>query len=143
MRCFLHVTWTVHRDNIPALAKAGRLKAAGVLAQLLVVRGPDYSTPDAPARALLAMAQADLDERSARRAGGSANSSSSSSSSQAEAADGGSGAEGGAQEDVLELADASEWPGVAAEDVLVTPHEARAAWRELVSQSALSVQQVG
>jgi len=44
--------------------------------------------------------------------------------------------------DSFDIATATSWPGVAAGDVLVAPHEARLAWREFMSASSLSVQQV-
>lgn len=42
----------------------------------------------------------------------------------------------------FDIATATSWEGVAAADVLVAPHEARLSWREFMSASALSVQQV-
>lgn len=44
---------------------------------------------------------------------------------------------------VLELASMTTWPGIASEDALISPQEARLAWREFMSASGLSVQQVG
>ena len=42
-----------------------------------------------------------------------------------------------------DIATASEWPGgVAKQDVLIAPAEARSAWREFMSASTLAVQQV-
>lgn len=43
----------------------------------------------------------------------------------------------------FELATATHWPGVQQDVVLIAPHEARLAWREFMTASALSVQQVG
>lgn len=66
----LRSTWRP-RDNIPQLAKAGRLAAAGVLAALAVVRPPApsasdvagaaASSPDAVEAAIMAMAAAEVD----------------------------------------------------------------------------------
>lgn len=42
----------------------------------------------------------------------------------------------------FDLATATHWPGVPQQQVLVAPHEARVAWREFMSASALAVQQV-
>ena len=46
------------------------------------------------------------------------------------------------KESGFDLSAATHWPGVAEKDVLVAPYEARLAWREFMSASGLSVQQV-
>jgi hypothetical protein len=112
------------RDNIDALARAARRAAANTLAALCVARGPDYAGGDAVERAVLAMAGPDID------------------GSGAEGSEGGSGSGSGAGG--YDIASASEWPTeVKKEDVLVSPAEARSAWREFMSASTLAVQQVG
>ncbi|KAF8071092.1 RHD3 [Scenedesmus sp. PABB004] len=126
-------TWRP-KDNIPALARAARREAARVLALLAVVRGPDYAGGDGVEGAVMAMVRKDIDDGQAAP-GSSSSSSSSASAAGASRSDGGAGGAG------FELATATQWPGVAARDVLIAPHEARLAWREFMSASALSVQQ--
>jgi hypothetical protein len=86
----------------------------------------------------MAMVRKDVEETS---------SSSSSSSAAATTSAGGAasvaGGAGGAAAEGLELATATHWPGIPPAAVLIAPHEARLAWREFMSGSALSVQQVG
>lgn len=115
-------TWKA-KDNIPKLARDARLAAANVLAQLAVERPADYSTPDVVEQAILRMARQDVDDKA---------SSSSSSRDDGE----------GEQEEEFDLSSATSWPGVAAADVLIQPHEARMAWREFMSASSLLMQQV-
>jgi hypothetical protein len=104
------------RDNIDQLARAARRAGANTLAALCVSRGPDYAGGDGVERAVLAMAAPDVDPAGAA---------------------GGEGGGGG-----YDIASASEWPGdVPRDDVLVTPAEARSAWREFMSASTLAVQQ--
>lgn len=74
----------------------------------------------------MAMVHKDIDEEDGT--------SSSSSNSTAAAA--------GASRGSFDIATASSWPGVPAGDVLVAPHEARMAWRDFMTASSLSVQQV-
>eukprot|EP00877_Chromochloris_zofingiensis_P002056 jgi/Chrzof1/11851/Cz06g12110.t1 len=114
-------TWKA-KDNIPKLARDARLAAANVLAQLAVERPADYSTPDVVEQAILRMARQDVDDKA---------SSSSSSRDDGE----------GEQEEEFDLSSATSWPGVAAADVLIQPHEARMAWREFMSASSLLMQQ--
>ncbi|KAI8462488.1 MAG: root hair defective 3 GTP-binding protein [Monoraphidium minutum] len=119
-------TW-MPRDNIDQLARAARRAAANTLASLCVARGADYAGGDAVERAVLAMAAPDIDAAAPGEGGDGG-----------EGGGGGGGAAGG-----YDIASASEWPGGGggAEDVLVTPAEARSAWREFMSASTLAVQQ--
>jgi hypothetical protein len=124
-------TWTTAVD-VPAVAAAARRAAAALLAQLCVVRlGPapapapattgagssgspaSDTTPEALA-AVEAAVRGLAEERAAAAAP----------------------AAGG-----FDLLSASEWPGVAPADVLLSPAQARTAWRQFSSDSALSVQQ--
>eukprot|EP00775_Hariotina_reticulata_P006126 gene6126-6365_t len=120
-------TWRP-KDNIPQLARQARADAARVLALLAVRRSADYTGGDAVEAAIMAMVRKDIDDGAAN-SGSRADADGSITSSS-------SGARAG-----FELSTATHWPGVAAKDVLVAPHEARLAWREFMSASALSVQQ--
>jgi hypothetical protein len=91
-----------------------------------VMRGPSYVGGDAVEEAVMAMVHKDIDEEDGT--------SSSSSNSTAAAA--------GASRGSFDIATASSWPGVPAGDVLVAPHEARMTWRDFMTASSLSVQQV-
>jgi hypothetical protein len=93
-----------------------------------VCRSADYAGGDAVEAAIMAMVRKDVDDGAA------------SSTSRADA-DGSFTSTSGTKAG-FELSTATHWPGVAAKDVLVAPHEARLAWREFMSASALSVQQV-
>jgi hypothetical protein len=116
-------------DNIDALARAARRAAANTLAALSVVRGADYAGDDAVERAILAMAAPDIDAAASSSTGASGGEGSKHA---------GSSAAGG-----YDIASASEWPaGVKKDDVLITPAEARSAWREFMHASTLAVQQV-
>lgn len=88
-----------------------------------VMRGPSYVGGDAVEEAVMAMVHKDIDEEDGT----------SSSNSTAAA---------GASRGSFDIATASSWPGVPAGDVLVAPHEARMAWRDFMTASSLSVQQV-
>jgi hypothetical protein len=88
-----------------------------------VMRGPSYVGGDAVEEAVMAMVHKDIDEEDGT------------SSSNSTAAAGGSTGS-------FDIATASSWPGVPAGDVLVAPHEARMAWRDFMTASSLSVQQV-
>jgi hypothetical protein len=113
------------RDNIDTLARTARRAAANTLAALCVVRGADYSGGDAVERAVLAMAAPDIDSASSSSSSADA---ASSSIDQAPSS--------------YDIATASEWPGgIAKVDVLISPAEARSAWREFMSASTLAVQQ--
>eukprot|EP00878_Enallax_costatus_P007274 GHUV01007620.1.p1 GENE.GHUV01007620.1~~GHUV01007620.1.p1 ORF type:complete len:669 (+),score=286.68 GHUV01007620.1:963-2969(+) len=116
-------TWRP-KDNIPQLARQARREAARVLALLAVKRSADYAGGDAVETAIMNMVKKDIDDA----VPGSSNSST--------AADCGS-----SSRDSFELATATHWPDVKQERVLIAPHEARLAWREFMSASALSVQQ--
>jgi hypothetical protein len=87
-----------------------------------VKRSGDYAGGDAVEEAIMAMVKKDIDDGSIEA----------SSSSSRDASGGGA----------FDLATATHWPGVAKQQVLVAPHEARVAWREFMGASALAVQQV-
>ncbi|GBF96639.1 hypothetical protein Rsub_09272 [Raphidocelis subcapitata] len=111
-------TW-MPRDNIDVLARAARRAAANTLAALCVARGADYAGGDAVERAVLTMAAPDI-------SGG----------------DGGEGEGEGGGAGGFDISSASEWPGSLPRDaVLVSPAEARSAWREFMAASTLAVQQ--
>lgn len=120
------------RDNIDTLARTARRVAATTLAALAVVRGPDYAGGDAVERAVLALAAPDIDAGPT----GSTFDSGDAATSTAAGGKEGSGA-------AYDIHTAAQWPmGVAKEDVLITPAEARSAWKEFVNASGLAVQQV-
>eukprot|EP00879_Flechtneria_rotunda_P005764 GHRR01006065.1.p1 GENE.GHRR01006065.1~~GHRR01006065.1.p1 ORF type:complete len:797 (+),score=315.22 GHRR01006065.1:159-2549(+) len=128
-------TWRP-KDNIGVLAKQARHKAARVLALLAIVRPEDYAGDDAVQAAIMAMAGKDIEEASG-------NSSSRPDGSQQEVINSSNTSTGDSRSSHagFELATATQWPGVPTKDVLIAPHEARLAWREFMSASALSVQQ--
>lgn len=101
----------------------------GCCALQAVMRGPSYVGGDAVEEAVMAMVRKDVDED---EGAGSSGSNKVDNASAAAA-----GSRGG-----FDIATATSWPGVPAGDVLVAPHEARLAWREFMSASSLSVQQV-
>ena len=112
------------RDNIDVLSRAARRAAANTLAALCVARGPKYAGGDDDERAILAMAAPDIDAEPA---------------SAAASTDGGADVSSGKG---FDIATASEWPGgVRKEDVLISPANARSAWREFMSASTLAIQQ--
>lgn len=119
------------RDNIDTLARAARRVAATTLAALAVVRGPSYAGGDAVERAVLGLAAPDIDSTGSSAEGAD----STGSSAVAVGKDGGGGE--------YDIHTAAQWPGgVAKEDILITPAEARAAWKEFMNASSLAVQQV-
>lgn len=87
-----------------------------------VKRSSDYSGGDAVEAAVMNMVKKDIDDAAAP-----SNST-------------GSGDSAGRTS--FELATATHWPGVSQDVVLIAPHEVRLAWREFMSASALTVQQV-
>jgi hypothetical protein len=93
-----------------------------VLAALAVVRPADYQGPDIVEWAITHMAKVDLGEDAKDKAAAAE--------------------EVRFKENGFDLSSATHWPDVAEKDVLVAPHEARLAWREFMSASGLSVQQV-
>lgn len=115
------------RDNIDVLARVARRAAATTLAALAVVRGPSHSGGDAVERAVLALAAPDIDT-----AGGEGGDST-----------GSSAVVGGKDGGEYDIHTAAQWPGgVPKEDILITPTEARSAWKEFMNASSLAVQQV-
>jgi hypothetical protein len=54
-----------------------------------------------------------------------------------------SGSSGADASSTFDLLSAVEWPGVAEEDVLLAPGQCRSIWRQFMSDSTFSVQQVG
>jgi hypothetical protein len=97
-----------------------------------VKRSGDYTGGDAVEAAIMAMVKKDIDDGS----------STASSSSRADAASSPSSSRDVSGGGTFDLATATHWPGVAKQEVLVAPHEARVAWREFMGASALAVQQV-
>lgn len=88
-----------------------------------VRRSPNFTSGDTVELAILNMVKKDIDDAavpgSSTPAGGD-----------------------GSSQGSFELATATHWPDVQQDNVLIAPHEARLAWREFISTSALSVQQV-
>lgn len=123
-------TWQPSVD-IAAVTASGRRAAALLLSQLCFVRsgptGPDTAAAEA---AVLRLA----DDAAAGPGPGSS-------------AGGGGGmlrSRGVAGEaSAFDLLSAAEWPGVAEGDVLLAPGQARSIWRQFMSDSTFSVQQVG
>ena len=121
------------RDNIDTLSRAARRAAASTLATLCIVRDADYAGGDAVERAIMAMVAPDIDTAAAAASADGGDSSATADGTKV-AVSGNVG---------YDIATASEWPGgVAKQDVLIAPAEARSAWREFMSASTLAVQQV-
>lgn len=97
------------------------------------MRGPDYAGGDAVEDAVMAMVRKDIDDD---------DSASSSGSNRLDNTTAAAGSNGKHSRSSFDISTATSWPGVPAGDVLVAPHEARLAWREFMSASSLSVQQV-
>jgi hypothetical protein len=123
-------SWTPAVD-VAAAAAGARRAAAALLAQLSVVR-LDEGAAAAAAAAAVDVAVASLAEERPRGAVAAAvEDSGADTAPEAPAA-----AAGG-----FDLLSATEWPGVAPADALLAPPAVRAAWRQLLSDSALAVQQ--
>ncbi len=97
-----------------------------------VMRGPSYVGGDAVEEAVMAMVRKDIDE----------DDSTSSSTGSNRLDNSTAAAEAPGSRSSFDIATATSWPGVPAGDVLVAPHEARMAWRDFMTASSLSVQQV-
>lgn len=122
-------TWQPSVD-IAAVTASGRRAAALLLSQLCFVRtGPTSPETAAAEAAVLRLA----DDAAAGPGPGSSG------------AGGGSLRSRGAAAEVsaFDLLSAAEWPGVAEGDVLLAPGQARSIWRQFMSDSTFSVQQVG
>ncbi|KAG1660222.1 hypothetical protein FOA52_005092 [Chlamydomonas sp. UWO 241] len=128
-------TWGT-RDDIPAIARDARAAAAGVLAQLAVVRPPTAPAALSKAYAGIEAAVARLVADDTAAGGGAAGT----------AADAFSSI-GAADDHFIDILSAASWPGVPEGEVMLQPHEVRTTWREFTStsnnavQSALAMQQ--
>jgi hypothetical protein len=122
-------TWQPSVD-VTAVTATGRKAAAQLLAQLSFVRSASSSggggTGASSAGAAAEAAVVRLAEEAAGPGPGSKRSGSS-----------------GADASTFDLLSAVEWPGVAEEDVLLAPGQCRSIWRQFMSDSTFSVQQVG
>ncbi|MEW5304073.1 MAG: hypothetical protein WDW36_006707 [Sanguina aurantia] len=132
-------TWGA-RDDIAAIATQARSAAATMLAQLAVIRAAGLEVPsegDHVERSIMQLADNASGRSSDATAAGNSGS--------------GSGSTTGASSryavselhaaDVPDIHSMATWPGVAEEQVLLQPHEARTSWREFVSTSNVTVQQ--
>lgn len=121
-------TWQPSVD-IAAVTGSGRRAAALLLSQLCFVRSGPTSPETAAAEAsVLRLADdAAAGPGPGSRAGGGGMLRSRSAASEAS---------------TFDLLSATEWPGVAEADVLLAPGQARSIWRQFMSDSTFSVQQV-
>lgn len=115
-------TWTA-QDNIPTIAKAARLAASEVLAQLAILQTEEkLNGADMVEMAIRAMAKKDLEEGVSGQKEGGATSE-------------------GPSSDKFSIVGLVGWPNVKEDKVLLTSQEVRSIWRRFMSDTKMQIAQ--